>query len=93
MKLLWGEGTPSVKARATHSPKFLQGKFYWEDPLEKGTAIKSSIVAWRIPWTVYIVHGVAKSQTPLSDFHFHFQVLLFPLCRLENGNSLRLRNL
>ena len=25
----------------------------WEDPLEKGTAIHSSILAWRIPWTVY----------------------------------------
>ena len=24
----------------------------WEDPLEKGTAIHSSILAWRIPWTV-----------------------------------------
>ena len=24
----------------------------WEDPLEKGTAIPSSILAWRIPWTV-----------------------------------------
>ena len=23
-----------------------------EDPLEKGTAIHSSILAWRIPWTV-----------------------------------------
>ena len=23
----------------------------WEDPLEKGTAILSSILAWRIPWT------------------------------------------
>ena len=23
----------------------------WEDPLEKGTAIQSSIPAWRIPWT------------------------------------------
>ena len=23
----------------------------WEDPLEKGTAIHSSILAWRIPWT------------------------------------------
>ena len=23
----------------------------WEDPLEKGTAICSSILAWRIPWT------------------------------------------
>ena len=24
----------------------------WEDPLEKGTATHSSILAWRIPWTV-----------------------------------------
>ena len=24
----------------------------WEDPLEKGMAIHSSILAWRIPWTV-----------------------------------------
>ena len=23
----------------------------WEDPLEKGTAIHSSILAWSIPWT------------------------------------------
>ena len=24
----------------------------WEDPLEKGKATDSSILAWRIPWTV-----------------------------------------
>ena len=24
----------------------------WEGPLEKGKAIHSSILAWRIPWTV-----------------------------------------
>ena len=24
----------------------------WKDPLEKGTATHSSILAWRIPWTV-----------------------------------------
>ena len=38
----------------------------WEDPLEKGTASHSSILAWRIPWT----HGVTKSQTRVSDLHF-----------------------
>ena len=31
-----------------------------EDPLEKGMASHSGILAWRIPWTV------------LSDFYFHF---------------------
>ena len=40
----------------------------WEDPLEKGKAVHSSILAWRIPWTT--VHGVAKSPTRLSNFHF-----------------------
>ena len=26
----------------------------WEDPLEKGKATHSTILAWRIPWTVYV---------------------------------------
>ena len=38
-----------------------------EDPLEKGKPTHSSILAWRIPWTV---RGVAESQTRLSAFHF-----------------------
>ena len=43
----------------------------WEDPLEEGLEIYSSILAWRIPmdsrasWAT--VHGVTKSQTRLSD--------------------------
>ena len=41
----------------------------WKDPLEKGTATHSSVLAWRIPWT--IVHGVAKSWMQLSSFHSH----------------------
>ena len=40
----------------------------WEDPLEKGKTTDSSILAWRIPWIT--VHGIAKSRTWLSDFHF-----------------------
>ena len=43
----------------------------WEDPLEEGMAIHSSILAWRIPkdrrvWRA-TVHGVTKSQTQLSN--------------------------
>ena len=43
----------------------------WEDPLEEEMATHSSILAWRIPmdrgaWGATI-HGVAKSQTRLSD--------------------------
>ena len=36
--------------------------------LVKGMATHSSILIWRIPWTV--PHGVAKRQTKLSDFQF-----------------------
>ena len=42
-----------------------------EDPLEKGMATHSSIVAGRIPWTeepveLHTVHEVTKSWMPLS---------------------------
>ena len=50
----------------------------WEDPqdpLKNGMAIYSSILAWRIPWTV--IHGVAESGTQLSNFHFLFFIILY----------------
>ena len=43
----------------------------WEDPLEKGKATHSIILAWRIPmdrkawWAT--VHGVTKSRTQLTN--------------------------
>ena len=40
----------------------------WEDPLEKGKATHSSILAWRIPWTV---HGVFQ----LSSVQFSHSVV------------------
>ena len=33
----------------------------WEDPLEKGIATYSSLLAWRVPWTEQT--GIAKSWT------------------------------
>ena len=46
-----------------------------EDPLEKGMAPYSSILAWRILWTeepggLQFIGLVAKSRTQLTDFHF-----------------------
>ena len=47
----------------THIPSLGQ-----EDPLEKGMAIHSSILAWRIPWTRSLVGyswwGCKESDTP-----------------------------
>ena len=34
----------------------------WEDPLEKGTATHSRVLAWRIPWTVYSPWGCKESD-------------------------------
>ena len=43
----------------------------WEDSLEEGMAIHSSILAWRIPTDrgarQAAVHGVAKSRAQLTD--------------------------
>ena len=35
----------------------------WEDPLEKGTATHSSILAWRISWTAHSPWGLKESDT------------------------------
>ena len=54
-----------------------------EDPLEKWMATHSTILAWRIPQTEEsggLVHGIAKSQTQLSDTYY----LLTLLFNIEN---------
>ena len=67
-----------------------------EDPLEKGKATHSSILAWKIPRTICIVHGVTKSQPWLSDVYstlksnFEWHINLFevsltseiPICNI-----------
>ena len=59
-----GEGTgyplqsswASLVAQLVKNPPAMQETWVrslgWEDPLEKGKATHSSILAWRIPWTV-----------------------------------------
>ena len=46
----------------------------WEDPLEKGKAPPIQYSGLENSMDC-IVHGVAKSQTRLSDFHFHFTMV------------------
>ena len=62
----------------------------WEDPLEEDMATHSSILAWRFPmdrgaWQVR-VHGVAKSQIWLNNFHFHFIWFMKILCIILGYN-------
>ena len=46
----------SLVAQLVKNPPAMQETWVlslgWEDPLEKGRATRSSILAWRIPWTV-----------------------------------------
>ena len=45
----------------------------WFNPrVEKGMAIHSGILAWRIPWTEE-PGGLGKYWTQMSEKHFHFQ--------------------
>ena len=41
----------------------------WEDPLKKGTATHSSILAWRIPWAVYSM-GLQRVGHDWATFTF-----------------------
>ena len=46
----------SLVAQLVKNPPAMQETWVrslgWEDPLEKGKATHSSVLAWRIPWTV-----------------------------------------
>ena len=72
-------GGASLVAQLVKNPSAMQEtcveSLGWEDPLEKGKATHSSILAWRIPWKEEpgrqaTVHGVAKSWTRFDNFHF-----------------------
>ena len=62
-----------LEAQMVKNPPAMRETWVWslgqEDPLEKGMATHSSILAWRIPWREAwraTVHGVAKGQIQLS---------------------------
>ena len=50
----------------------------WEDPLEKGMAYPPQYSSLENSMDL-IVHGVTKSRTRLSGFHFHFRLASFQL--------------
>ena len=53
----------------------------WEDPLEKGKATHSSILAWRIPWTVgqYSPWGLKESDTTERLSLSLFSISMLPI--------------
>ena len=88
----------SLIAQLVRNPSAMQETWVrslgWEDALEKGKATHSSILAWRILWTVYCPWGRKESDTtePLSLFWGHgvfclrgkFQTHVFKMCLFLN---------
>ena len=71
LKCLSFPGGSDSKESACNEGKTWVWSLSWKDPLKEGMATHSNILAWRIPkdrgaWQT-TVHGVAKSQTWLSD--------------------------
>ena len=68
----------------------------WEDPLEKGMAINSSILAWRIPRTkepgrLHTVYGITQSQMWLKQLSTHARTLKMVLRNPSTGQQQRHR--
>ena len=69
---LWDKGFPggSESKEPPAVPETWVWSLGWEDPLKKGMATHSSILAWTVPmdrgsWLA-TVHGIEKSRTQLS---------------------------
>ena len=66
-------GRASLIAQLVKNPPVIQETLVpflgWEDPLEKGKSTNSSILAWRIPWSVHGGHKESDKTKPLSLSH------------------------
>ena len=53
LRYSWASIVPQLVKNLHAMQETWVGSLGWEDPLEKGKATHSSILAWRIPWTVW----------------------------------------
>ena len=58
----------------------------WEDPLEKGKATHSSILVWRIPWTIQSM-GSQRVRCNWATFTFTFSIIAWQLTLHEIVSS------
>ena len=74
----------------------------WEDPLEKGIATHSSILAWRIPWTEEpgslqsrgsrrVRHGLATNTTQTTFIFPQVQTLRIPEQNQSSAGTKRIK--
>ena len=81
----------SLVSQLVKNPPAMQetsvGSLGWEDPLAKGMATHSNILAWGIPWTVSL--GFTKSWTQLSDFLFRLRSHTAFFCHRHNSTQIQ----
>ena len=81
----------SLVAQTVKNPTAMQETWVrslgWEDPLEKGKATHSSILAWRIPWTEEPVRP--QSRGSQSDTTEQLSLSLFILVTVLETRALR----
>ena len=68
--LLWASLVAQTVKKLTAMLKTQVQSLGWEDPLEKGMATHSRILAWRIPWTEEpgeLQYTDLQSRTQLSN--------------------------
>ena len=53
LRYSWASIVPQLVKNLPKMQETWVGSLGWEDPLEKGEATHSSILAWRIPWTLW----------------------------------------
>ena len=92
---LWGNNTPAAVMVASLVAQLVKNlpavqetwawSLGWQDPLEEGKGKSYSLQYSGLENSMdCIVHGIAKSQTRLSDFHFHLLWCLVQSRRLIN---------
>ena len=61
----------------------------WEDPLQEGMAIRSSILAWKIPWTRslmgYSPWGCKESNMTEAIEHTSMQLIIKHIKRTSHS--------
>ena len=63
----------------------------WEDPLEKGIATHSNILAWRIPWTEEPERAESErtSQITHLDLHSYYTEKVIPTTKVSASRGER----
>ena len=56
----------------------------WEDPLEKGKATHSSILAWKIPWTVQSMGYLRDMTATFTSLLQYIMELNLSSCKIQD---------